>query len=227
MKTAYLLIHLVFSVAALPALAAGGAGVQQVVAVKEDGTLVLSESGNARLESIAMPDMARAQSWLAQHALQQRYAFKEGDDDRYGRLMVSSPLQAAMLRDGAAVLLAHTPVDEDWVAAQQAAHRARRGLWGSDGFVLTPQQAAQHAFAFHAVEGTITRIYKGKHATYLNFGERWQEDFSVMIPARNRRSFEELLAQVKEGSRIVVLGTIFNENGPMIRITRPEQLLLP
>jgi hypothetical protein len=146
------------------------------------------------------------------------------DDDRYGRERISAEEEVAMLREGVAVIFSQERIASEWVEAEASARREKRGIWGEKGFVLTAENADSHTQEFHVVEGTITRIYEAKHATYLDFGEDWHTDFSVTIAGRARRSFETLLEQVKVGTHVAVRGTLVEENGPMIHLNRPEQL---
>ena len=197
---------------------------EQVSAVSAGQTITLSGTGNAVFADVVFPDSDMADQWIASHLLQHQLTFKVIDTDRYGRTTIKSDVQEAMLRDGVAVIYSFDHPSKTWQAAEDAARAAKRGLWGQENFVLTPENAAQHKSEFHVVEGVITRTYDAKSASYLNFGEHWQSDFSVTIPAKFRRGFKELLPQLREGVRVRIRGSIYEENGPMIRITKPEQV---
>ena len=199
---------------------------EQVVALAPDRTLTLAQTGKAVFADMLFPDAPLADAWFASHLLQKEIAFTAGDEDRYGRVRITSELQAAMLRDGVAVIFNQQEIPAGWAAAEQAARAAKRGVWGQEDFVLTPENAAQHLLQFHVVEGVVTRVYKARNATYVNFGENWHTDFSVTIAGRNRRSFDEKLARITQGTRVRVRGTLYEENGPMLKLTRPEQLEL-
>ncbi len=198
---------------------------QLVSAVKYDGTLQLASSGNAVFQHLVWPDTALAEAWLAQHILQQKVTFTTGEEDRYGRLQITSEAAMGALRDGAAMLYAtEGNIPESWKGAEKEARNEKRGIWANSAFVLTPEITANHMGEFHAVEGRITRIYEGKSATYLNFGADWHSDFSVMIAAKHRRSMKPLLASLKAGNVVSVRGTIYEENGPMIALTHADNL---
>ncbi len=203
-----------------PALAAR----EVVMAVKDDHTLVLGTTGAARFAELVMPDAALAQAWLAEHVLQQNIEVAALGEDRYGRMQVASDAAAAMLRAGAAVYFPQRDANENYVAAESQARAAKRRIWAENGFVLTPENAADHIGEFHVVEGAITRVYQGKNELILNFGDRWQEDFSVMVKGRARRAFEDAFAYLGEGAWVRVRGTIIQENGPMLRLTAPAQM---
>lgn len=198
---------------------------QRVIAVKPDGALVLADSGNAVLSNIQLPNAEAAQAWLATHALPHEISFVAGREDRYGRLQITSPLEVEMLRDGVAVIYASDgAIAAGWRAAEAAARAAKHGFWAGENAALTPENAAQHVGGVHVVEGRITRIYEGKRETYLNFGDRWQDDFSIRIDARIRRGMKAFLAALAPGDRVRVRGGIIRENGPMIRLNHADNL---
>lgn len=197
----------------------------QVVGVAASGDLLLSDGTQAVLANLVMPNAALAAPWLKAHALQQRVRVDENAQDRYGRRVVGGDVQEDMLREGVAVLYASGgEIPPAWRVAEAAARAAKRGLWAADGFVLTPENAAQHGKGFHVVEGRITRIYEGKQATYLNFGEDWHSDFSITISAKARRSMKPLLQSLQPGDWVRVRGGLYEENGPMLRLLHAENL---
>lgn len=208
-------------------IAFAAAKAERITAIRPDGSVVLSASGNAVFSDIVLPDAALVEPWLAEHLLQQEISFEEGDTDRYGRTLIRSNAEEKMLQDGIAILYAsEDAVPAGWHDAERTARAEKRGVWASKDLLLTPEDAAGHQGAFHVVEGTITRIYESKTATYLNFGEDWHSDFSVTIPPRARRSMKPLLQQIKPGSRVRVRGYIYDENGPMIRLMKADNLEL-
>lgn len=197
----------------------------RVRAIQANQTVLLETGGPATFAEVVFPDPSLIEPWLGSRLLQKEITYTPvGENDRYGRVVMKSDLQEAMLRDGVAVLFSMGHPLKSWQSVEDEARLAGRGIWGKPGFVLTPNDAGEHMQEFHVIEGAITHIYEGKHATYLNFGEDWHTDFSVMIPGRAKRSFAKTLEQLGEGSRVQVRGVITQENGPMIRLSRPEQL---
>jgi hypothetical protein len=197
---------------------------EPVAAITAGPTITLSSTGAAVFADIVFPDADLAEQWMAAHLLQQALVFSVVDVDRYGRSIIKSDVQQTMLRDGVAVIYSFGHPPKAWQAAEDAARIAKRGVWGKENFVLTPENAAQHEGEFHVVEGVITHGYDAKRASYINFGADWRTDFSVTIPAKFRRRFAELLPQLREGAHVRVRGSIVHENGPMIRVTKPEQI---
>lgn len=130
-----------------------------------------------------------------------------------------------MLRDGVSILYASAEgIPTSQRVAEAAARAAKRGVWVNDSLTITPEKALELKGGFHLVEGTITRIYEGKSATYLNFGEDWQSDFSITIAPKLRRSMKTFLAHLKAGDRVRVRGSIIEENGPMIRLNHADNI---
>lgn len=102
-------------------------------------------------------------------------------------------------------------------------------MWDDRGksILISAENAAQHIGEFYVVEGKITKIYEGKSATYINFGDDWHTDFSVMIQAKHRRSMKALLSGLKAGDRVQVRGFIYEENGPMIALSHSDNIEVP
>lgn len=208
-----------------PAHAARELESTRIMAVGEDQTIRLASGDNARFGDILFPDAALAAPWLATHLLQQDIEYRTIGEDRYGRTLIIAPdIEEAMLRDGIAVLYPQLPTRKKWQKAEEEAIAAKRGIWASPDFVIPVENAAQHKLQFHVIEGTVTRIHEGRSATYLNFGEHWQTDLSATITGRARRGFKNLLEHIGPGAIVRIRGVIYEENGPMIRLTRPEQL---
>lgn len=198
---------------------------ERVIAVQPDGSVQLESTGKASFANLRFPDSTRAETWLAEHALQQKISFETGDTDRYGRAMITSDSEEKMLRDGAAIIYASDgDVPPNWFAAEAIARGKKSGVWEQENFILTPFNAAQHENEFHVIEGSVTRIYANKTATYLNFGQDWHSDFSITIPAKLRRGMSDKLDAIKEGSHVRVRGRLYEENGPMIMLNNASNL---
>lgn len=222
----WLLMLIICAVAATSQAAkapARAALTEQVAALGPDQAIQLATSGSAVFADIIFPDAALAEQWLGTNLVQKPLTFTAHDPDRYGRRLIHSDMVPDMLRAGVAVTYATAKLPAGWQAAEASARLAKRGVWGQGRLVVAPQNAAQHIHQFRVVEGTVTRVFTTKSATYVNFGDNWQSDFSVTIAGRARRGMKEVLAQLHEGTRVRVRGTLYEENGPMVKITRPEQ----
>lgn len=178
------------------------------------------------------------------------------DEDRYGRAQIllypasgNQSIQEILLQRGFAINYATSKqkISKDWQEAETQARDARHGDWAKETRMATPETANQAIGQFAIIRGTITNLYRARGAIYLNFGERWQEDFSVKIPRKQWRSFQPLIARIasllqtpKPGDEkrqladpnhpvmIQARGSVISDNGPMIIVTKPEQLeILP
>lgn len=196
--------------------------------ISDSGELHLSESGNVRFADIFFPDPALAKTWLtAQLALPNRISTERVGIDRYGHRLITSDLSENMLRDGVAVIYAQGRISPAWSEAERSAAQQKKGVWDTQHkLILTPQETLHYPFTFHLVEGTITRTYQRKNTVYLNFGDDWKTDFSVMIPGRANRTMSTLLPKLQPGVFVQVRGTLYPEQGMLLRITRPENIII-
>src|SRR4029078_9090674 len=77
--------------------------------------------------------------------------------------------------------------------SERVARAARRGLWADPNFAplrsenLDRIAAARGQFAL--VECKVLSVRESGATIYLNFGRRWTQDFTVIIPKRHRREF--------------------------------------
>lgn len=184
----------------------------EIRTIETDGVLHFSDGREAVLEGVAFPDPDAAVHWLKRFE-GRTIGYRERGADRYGRLRVITELQPAMIRDK--VALAYSPERLPEVAAWMKLEQG-----------ITPVPAAragEFVGRFTRIEGTVTRVYHGREATYLNFGADWRDDFSVTIPKRVLRRFAALLDGI-EGKTVRVRGVVEQENGPMVTLGQPEQL---
>ncbi len=196
----------------------------RVAVVDAQMMLTLEDGTRAQLMDMVYPDIALARGWMMQHGVQQSLHYTPHGVNRYGVPLIRSDMQRQMLHAGVAVWFAAQAVPPDWRVAEAAARNAKRGVWAEGGLVVAAKNAAQHRQHFRVVEGTVTRVYVAKNATYLNFGEDWHEDFSITISGRARKACAELLAQITPHTSLRVRGMIYGENGPMIQVTHPDQI---
>lgn len=198
---------------------------ERVVAVLTGGEVQLERTGKAAFLNMLVLDNHVLEAWLSEHLLQQEITFTARGDDRYGRTQITSDVEVKMLRDGVAMIYASTgDIPANWRLAEAAARNAKRGVWAMESLLITPEAALKATGGFHVIEGSITRIYESKTATYLNFGDDWRSDFSITVLPKQRRSMKAFLANLKAGDRVRVRGSITQENGPMIRLNHPANL---
>jgi len=161
--------------------------------------------------------------------------------DRYGRLVA----QVAFGADGADWLQADL-VSEGWLRVapetselscakpllgfEAKARAGRKGLWQDARFAVERADNIEKLTAsmgrFAVVEGVIRRVGETSGHTYLDFGRRYNEDFSIMIPRSARAGFAAAGIDLKSlrGKQVRARGVLFSSGGPAIEIRKPASL---
>lgn len=235
----------------LPAgLAAGAPGT--VAAITDGDTLELADGRTVRLVGIQAPKLPlgrrnfptwplapEAAAALADLARGQRLTphFGGARADRHGRVLAHLAradgvwLQGEMLARG----MARVYTFEDnragaaaMYALEREARAAGRGIWAHPWYrVLDHGETGRHIGTFQLVEGRVREAAQVRGQGYLNFGDDWRTDFTIVIPKRAlatfRASFGRRLEAV-EGKRVRVRGWLRRFNGPMIEASHPEQV---
>ncbi len=82
--------------------------------------------------------------------------------------------------------------------------------------------------AFTIVEGLVLSVGQAGSRIYLNFGNNWQRDFTVIVAKRNAKRFKGMIGNLKElaGRKIRVRGWMVSDRGPMIEVYYPGQIEL-
>ncbi len=116
------------------------------------------------------------------------------------------------------------------LAAEGRARTERRGIW-TDAFYFVrdaerPEQILEREGQYELVEGRVLQADEVRGQVFLNFGRRWKEDFTVVIPASGMRVFQQAGVDPMrlETALIRVRGWIEDEDGPRVTVTRPEQI---
>lgn len=219
----------------------------QVVAVPTAKMLELEGGAKVRLAAIQAPNRARgvsdeddllapeAHETLQRMALNKQLRLQpvgEGKDRR-GRVVAMAYngevwLQEEMLRAGMAWVYSFDDSREyapKLLEAEHEAEAAKRGVWGkSDYAVLSTADAAEHVGEFRLVRGTIHEVADVRGRYYLNFGEDWKTDFTVMIDDDAADNFDPAWVESLAGKTVRARGWLFNKNGPAIAISHPEQV---
>lgn len=235
----------------LPADALKATGQARVVSVTDGDTLVLDNGVTVRLVGLQAPklplDRPNFKEWpLAGEAkqalealvLRQRLSLHPATTptDRWQRTLAHLSrddglwVQGEMLRQGWARMYTfpdNRMLASSMLALEREARSARRGIWRHPYYaVLTPESAARATNTFQLVEGTIVDAAEVKGRVYLNFGEDWKTDFTIMVPARVKRALAKQGNDPLslEGRTVRVRGWLKSYNGPMVELTHPEQL---
>jgi endonuclease YncB( thermonuclease family) len=156
--------------------------------------------------------------------------------DRYGRLLAHVYrddglwIQGELLRRGLArvhVTADTRPLASEMLTIENRARRAGEGLWRDPRFrVRSAAEAGRALGSFQLVEGRVVEAARRADRWYLNFGEDWRSDFTVIIPAQAPPDFvaAKLDPYALKGHVIRVRGWVESFNGPMIEAVIPEQI---
>ena len=233
------------------ALAPGPGG--EVVIVTDGDTLTLAGGREIRLVGIQAPKLPlgrpgfeawplaeAARAFLAELSLGKTLTLGYGGrrGDRHGRLLAhlfdgaGRWIQGEILKAGLARVYSfadNRALIAEMLALERAARAARRGIWADPFYaVRSAASAGRWLGGFELVEGRVVDVGRAGRNTYLNFGDDWRSDFTVMLDHRARRLFEEAGIDLMryEGRTVRVRGWLKSRNGPMIEATHPEQIEL-
>jgi endonuclease YncB( thermonuclease family) len=156
--------------------------------------------------------------------------------DRYGRLLAQVYrddglwIQGELLRRGFArvhVTADTRPLASEMLAIENQARRAGEGLWRDPRFRVRSAAGAGRALgSFQLIEGRVVEAARRADRWYLNFGEDWRSDFTVIIPAHALHDFAAAKVDpyALRARVIRVRGWVESFNGPMIEAVIPEQI---
>lgn len=223
----------------------------EVAGVRDGMTLRLADGREVRLAGVVAPTeidgdakaSARAASSLEALVAGKRVTLygRAGRSDRYGRLAAQVAfagegtrwVQAALVSDGAlrvAPEASEVPCAESLIAFERSARASNKGLWTEPRFSIVRAEdlatlnAASGRFA--VVEGSVTRVGETSNRIYLDFGRRYTEDFTIVIPRQARSAFGAAGIDLKSlrGKLVRVRGVLFSSGGPAIEIRKPASL---
>lgn len=225
----------------------------EAVAARDGATLRLADGRELRLAGVVAANTfdgdassaARATDALNEIAAGKSLALHGRNDvrDRYGRLIAqvaipgSEPrwLQADLVAAG---WLRVAPEASDLTCAaslldaENEARAGQKGLWQEARFAvmaaddLAGLNAATGRFA--VVEGVVHHVGETAGRTYLDFGRRYSQDFTIVIPRAARGGFSAAGVDLKSlrGQKVRVRGVLFSAGGPAIEIRKPASLEL-
>lgn len=119
---------------------------------------------------------------------------------------------------------------EDLLDSEQRARRARRGLWTHAAYQIRDaakaHELADFVQSYQIVEGHVREVSERKRRVYLDFGATWSTDLTAVVSGRDRQRFEAAgLDPLKlKGRKVRLRGWVERWNGPLIRLTHPEQI---
>lgn len=118
----------------------------------------------------------------------------------------------------------------DMKTLESHAEKQQIGLWDMQQYPqykkLSAENAADGLNGWSIIEGTITKVASMNNIIYLNFGDDWRKDFTIMLESDVRRAFAKdgINPMSLHGQRILVHGWLEEYNGPMIKLLNPVWL---
>jgi len=115
-------------------------------------------------------------------------------------------------------------------ALENHAEEQKIGLWDAQQYPQYRKLSADNADdgmnGWGVIEGKITKVSTMNNAIYLNFGNDWRKDFTIMLESDVRRAFAKdgINPMSLTGKRIQVRGWLEEYNGPMIKLLNPVWL---
>lgn len=231
------------------ALTTGSPG--RVVEIVDGDTLLLADDREVRLVGLQAPKLplgrAGFEAWplsdeakatLGELTLDRVVTLAYGGRrvDRYERKLAhlfrddGLWIQAEMLRRGMARVYSfadNRTLVRRMQRIEATARNADRGIWSHPFYrVRTVAEAHDLVGGFQLVMGRVRATADVRGRIFLNFGEDWREDFTVMIPPERTDAFDDAAFEPLdlEGRWVRVRGWIESYNGPMIEATHPEQI---
>lgn len=137
--------------------------------------------------------------------------------------------QQALLREG--LVRVHTRKDNlarvDRLLADEAKARAAKlGLWAERRYQIKQADQPIEAGGFSVVEGTVRSVQETEQRLYLNFGDDYRTDFTVLVVLADLPNFTGLDPKGLVNRRVRVRGFVTDRGGPLIRADHAAQIEL-
>ncbi len=154
--------------------------------------------------------------------------------DRYGRLLAycfvdDIFVNAELLKEGYAVLYTKPPnlkYQDLFVRLQKEARQQKKGLWGAYE-VISEKEAHLYINQIRTVRGKVLKTRQSKRCIFLNFGQDYKKDFTVVIFKENLKYFFERgidPLNFYKGKIVEVTGKIREYNGLEIIVSYPAEI---
>ncbi|MCW2307137.1 thermonuclease family protein [Rhodobium gokarnense] len=113
------------------------------------------------------------------------------------------------------------------LALEDGARRAGRGVWAVPSPLFgraEDGELRQRAGRYMVVEGRVRSVGAGRRVTFLNFGDDWSKDFTVLLYSSGSGRGGSATADRKSlaGARIRVRGWLESRGGALIRVNSPD-----
>ena len=157
--------------------------------------------------------------------------------DRYGRIAVhvfqkSKWIQGTVLKRGQALAFGHVenPACMQALLDAENLHRARfPDFWRKKGQELNTgdlDSLSGKTGHFMLIRGKVRSVGDRQRRLYLNFGEKWAQDFTVSLLKNGFTAFGGSLKRLKDmsGRTAQVRGILEERQGPLIRVVDDIQI---
>ncbi len=225
----------------------------QVIKIIDGDTVILKDQTRVRLVGIQAPKLPlgrknfkgwplgfESKNMLSGLVLDKYVTLYFGGQrqDRYGRALAHLFLadgrwvQGEMLKYGMARIYTfpdNRAITPEMMVLERIARQNNSGIWAMDFYKPKAQEnSGKFQNSFQVITGIVKEVAKVRGTYYLNFGEDWKEDFTVVIKSRAARKFikAEISPEDFSGKKIEVRGWLKSYNGPMIEATHPEQIVI-
>jgi micrococcal nuclease len=225
----------------------------RVVEIIDGDTVLLENKTVVRLVGLQAPKIAlsrkefkewplghEAKNALGDIILNKEVALYYGGRtmDRYGRALAhlfvedDTWVQGEMLKQGMARVYSfddNRSLVSEMLAIENEAMKQNHGIWRLDFYKIKDQETShQFTNSFQIIRGKIVDVATVRSNTYLNFGEDYKTDFTIVVPTRVKKLFEknDIILNDLKNKNIIVRGWLKYYNGPSMDITHPEQLVI-
>ncbi len=219
----------------------------QIDKVNPDNSVNLTDGRTFKLSGIDETSrslLAKNQALLAQvTALADIKISPNGTKDRWGRLTAhifikpneaqeQAWLQGFLLQYGHARLTldaATEPCFNDMKSLETEARLQKRGLWADPLSVIdssNAQELLKRRGELVHIKGKVVGIGKTRSVFYLNFGESWQKDLSIVILKRHLKLFEaaNMSPHSLNHKKVYIRGIVDGDVGPRMEVQHPDQI---
>lgn len=134
-------------------------------------------------------------------------------------------LQGLLLSEGFARVYttsSNPELNKEMKNIENTALNNKKGLWAEDSpfKTLTPDTAAQAMGEFAVIDGTVKKTATVRNTLYLNFGDNWKTDFTIMVSSSLRKKLARRPLDLMNlgGEKVRVRGWVREYNGPLIEL---------
>lgn len=214
----------------------------EVSGITSATTITLYGGQIVHLAEITVPKKyeAEAKAWLTT-ALKGKsvicYVTKSsvGRQNRYNQKMAQVVIsdgfwvQQDMIRKGFALTYT-TPSNfearHDLLKAENAASTDKSGIWKTLNIQSANKPETLKPGEFSVIEGVVKQVSDKSDWIFINFGDDWKNDFTVVIEKNSFARFKAVGVDPQSylNQTLRVRGVIEMRNGPMITVTTPMQI---